>query len=714
MSRILEVIAGHARHRPSDIALADQCKALSYEGLWHELDDLGGHLADLFKLPGPVAFALDNSLAWVLLDLSLIALGRTSVPLPPFFTPPQQCHVLAQTGAAYLITDQPLAEQEHIETILIIGRVLYLYEQHGTTVELPASTAKITFTSGSTGQPKGVCLSQPGMEKLAQSLVDFIGADYAGIHCAILPLAVLLENVAGLYPTLLSGGCYYVKPLASIGFKRNFMPDFDKLACVLEDCSATSIIVVPEILRGLTAALESTGIALPAMKLLAVGGAKVSAELLQKAETLGLPVFQGYGLSEAASVVAFNRPGDNRAGCVGKILPGLDVQLSDDGEILVNHPAFLGYVGDVPAPERFATGDIGRFDHDGYLYIDGRKSNLLVTAFGRNVSPEWVESELLAHSSIGQAFVFGDAAPSLAALIVPSSTAVSDADIVMAIDRANRNLPEYAHIRHWSKVMPFTIANQQLTGNGRMQRSNIAKDHKNTMEKCSTQTSQYAGFFERLIAETESERTYLQQTPQIRDGLEGKISRETYLSYLAEAYHHVKHTIPLLKLTREKLLPRQAGLQAALDEYIAEESGHDEWILGDIAQAGGDCEKVRNGEPRFSTELMVSYAYDFITRINPAGFFGMVFVLESTSTQLAILGAGALMKSLQLPENCFHYLLSHGALDVDHMKFLQSLLPQIDHPDDQDAIIHMAKAIFILYSDIFRSIPHQREMFHAA
>jgi long-chain acyl-CoA synthetase len=714
MSRILEAIARRARHQPNDIAIADQCKALSYEGLWHELDDLSGHLVDLFKLPGPVAFALDNSLAWVLLDLGLIALGRPSVPLPPFFTLPQQSHVLAHTGAAYLITDQPLAGQEHIETISIVGRVLYVFEQHGCRVALPASTAKITFTSGSTGQPKGVCLSQHGMEKLAQSLVDFIGTDYAGIHCAILPLAVLLENVAGLYPTLLAGGCYYVKPLASIGFKRSFMPDFEKLVCALEDCSAASIIVVPEILRGLMAALESTGLTLPAMKLLAVGGAKVSAELLQKAEALGLPVFQGYGLSEAASVVAFNRPGDNRLGCVGKILPELDLQLSDDGEILINRPAFLGYIGDVPAPMQFATGDIGHFDHDGYLYIDGRKSNLLVTAFGRNVSPEWVESELLAHHSIGQAFVFGDGAPSLAALIAPSSTAVSDADIAVAIDRSNRNLPEYAHIRHWSKVMPFTIANQQLTSNGRLQRSRIAKDHKNTMEKSLPHTGQYAGFFERLISETASERAYLQQTPQILDGLAGKISRETYLSYLAEAYHHVKHTIPLLNLMRAKLLPRQVGLQLAVDEYIAEETGHDEWILEDIANAGGDADKVRHGEPRFPTELMVSYAYDFISRINPAGFFGMVFVLESTSTQLAVLGAGALMKSLQLPEDCFHYLLSHGTLDIDHLKFLESLMPQIDHPDDQDAIIHMAKAIFILYSDIFRSIPHQREMVDAA
>ncbi len=213
-------------------------------------------------------------------------------------------------------------------------------------------------------------------------------------------------------------------------------------------------------------------------------------------------------------------------------------------------------------------------------------------------------------------------------------------------------------------------------------------------------------FFDKLVTETATEREYLLQTPQIRAGLLGKISRESYLAYLAEAYHHVKHTVPLLNLARDKLPANKAGLAAALNEYIAEETGHEEWILDDVTNAGGDAKAVRNGSPRLATELMVAYAYDSVGRVNPASLFGMVFVLESTSMQLAVHGANALQKSLQLPENCFRYFCSHGTLDVEHMRFFQKLMSQIHDPADRTAITHMAKAMFILYSDVFRSIPH--------
>jgi long-chain acyl-CoA synthetase len=142
-----------------------------------------------------------------------------------------------------------------------------------------------------------------------------------------------------------------------------------------------------------------------------------------------------------------------------------------------------------------------------------------------------------------------------------------------------------------------------------------------------------------------------------------------------------------------------------LDEYIAEESGHEEWILDDIRNAGGDAEAVRHSRPKMATEFMVSYAYDFINRINPVGFFGMVFVLEGTSTKLATAGAEALMRSLNLKADCFRYLTSHGALDIEHMNFFQDLMTRIAYPEDRDAIVHMAQRMCILFANLFRSIP---------
>lgn len=214
-------------------------------------------------------------------------------------------------------------------------------------------------------------------------------------------------------------------------------------------------------------------------------------------------------------------------------------------------------------------------------------------------------------------------------------------------------------------------------------------------------------FFETLTEATKAEREALYHIPQIVDAGKGNISKETYIAYLEQAYHHVKHTTPLLMLTGSRMTAKQEWLREALAEYIEEELGHQEWILNDIKSAGGNAEAVRHGQPNMVTEMMVAYAYDYVSRINPVGFFGMVFVLEGTSTALATNAAGAIKQSLGLKQSCFSYLSSHGSLDLEHMKFFEKLVNQIDDEADQQAIIHMAKRMFVLYGNVFRSIPHK-------
>ena len=357
---------------------------------------------------------------------------------------------------------------------------------------------------------------------------------------------------------------------------------------------------------------------------------------------------------------------------------------------------------------------MGHIDEDGYLYIRGRKKNTLITSYGRNVSPEWVESELLALPEIGQVVAYGDAQPELGALIVPASQGISNEMIDKAIKRANATLPEYAHVLHWVKVLPFTQANGQLTGTGRAKRDVILKEYKTMIEKSYETQGQSLSFFDRLIAETATQQDMLRNVPQLRDGLMGAVTRETYIAYLAEAYHHVKHTVPLMECAKAHMPDDKGWLIEALDEYIEEETGHEEWILNDIRNAGGDAEAVRHSRPRAATEFMVSYAYDYISRVNPVGFFGMVFVLEGTSTAIASQGAEAVMKSLGLPKNCFSYLISHGALDLEHMQFFAKLMGTITDPEDQDAIIHMAQRMFELFAGVFSAIPHKSEAHHAA
>ncbi len=693
----------HANCRPSKLAITDGQLTLDYRTMIVEVDGLSKQVTTACPCYLPISLCLDNSPAWVLLDLALILLKRCAVPVPGFFTNTQIEFVAAQSGAEFIVREGVIGDGD----LNVAGKKLRVQHVSTDPVALLPGTAKITFTSGSTGQPKGVCLSGLLMESVAFSLVDVIGEENAGIHCATLPLSVLLENVAGLYTTLIAGASYHVASSASIGLANPFMPDFSVLATALARQSATSTILVPEMLLGLMYALSSTKQKLPELKFLAVGGAKVSSSLLERAAALGLPVYQGYGLSEAASVVAVNTPKSNKPGSVGRVLPHVKLRFGDDGEIFLQNPDLLGYVRHPLGQADFATADIGHVDQDGFLFIDGRKSNVIITSFGRNISPEWIESELTANSQIGQAMVYGEAAPSLSALIVPASPDVADDLIAKAVAQTNLRLPAYAHVSQWFKANRFTPANGMLTANGRLQRPAINKEYSNLMNANPANTNKPARFFERLISETVEERNYLLATKQIQDGMVGHISLETYLHYLAEAYYHVPHTVPLLSLARDNLTKADQWLVSSFDEYIAEESGHEEWILDDIRNAGGDAEKVRHGTPRMATELMVAYAYDYITRVNPVGFFGMVLVLEGTSTALATAGAGALMKSLKLPESCFHYLTSHGSLDLEHMKFFEGLMDRIESPKHQAAIVHMAKRMYILFANVFRAIPHE-------
>lgn len=213
-------------------------------------------------------------------------------------------------------------------------------------------------------------------------------------------------------------------------------------------------------------------------------------------------------------------------------------------------------------------------------------------------------------------------------------------------------------------------------------------------------------FYATLERETGLERRALFAVPQIRDGLAGRISRETYLAYLAEAYHHVSHTVPLLTLARDRMDADHDIFRAALSDYVAEEAGHETWILRDIAAAGGDAEAVRRSAPRPATELMVRTAYHQLRRGNPMAIFGMIYVLEGTSVALASSGAAAVAGALGLGPDCVSYLTSHGALDQDHLAFFAGLMEQVERSEDRAAIVAMARRIFELFADLFRSVPH--------
>jgi pyrroloquinoline quinone (PQQ) biosynthesis protein C len=211
-------------------------------------------------------------------------------------------------------------------------------------------------------------------------------------------------------------------------------------------------------------------------------------------------------------------------------------------------------------------------------------------------------------------------------------------------------------------------------------------------------------FFQKLQTETETARARLLAVPVIRRALAGHISLPEYAAFLMQAYHHVRHTVPLLMATGARLPDRHGWLRAAVAEYIDEEIGHEEWILNDLEACGFDTESIRASRPSIPTELMVSYAYDMIGRVNPLGFFGMVHVLEGTSIAIAQNAADTVRQSLSLPRKAFSYLYSHAALDLEHVKFFEDLMNRIEEPADQAQIIHAANVFYGLYGGIFRGL----------
>ncbi|HEU4352884.1 MAG TPA: AMP-binding protein [Burkholderiales bacterium] len=400
-----------------------------------------------------VGLIADNGPGWVIADLAAQQAGVVLVPLPAFFTPAQIDHAVRETGMDSVI-GAPLpgfAAAGEIEG-------LPWWRRTALPAAFPRGTSKVTFTSGTTAVPKGLPLSTDQQRAVANSLVHVTRHVGLKRHLCLLPLAVLLENVAGVYAPLAAGMEICVPPLAQTGLRGS--SDFDPLACLaaIEKWQADSVILLPQMLAALAAAIEGGAPAPKSLWFAAVGGAKVSSVLILRARALGLAVYEGYGLSECASVVALNVPGADKVGSVGKVLPHLHVEIRDE-EIEVKTPH--GWR---------ATGDLGRIDDEGFLYVHGRRKHVLITSYGRNVSPEWPEAELVAGPAIVQAAVFGEAQPRLCALVVPAAGASASA-VEAQVRAANARLPDYAQIGAWVRAdAPFTAQNGLATANGRARR----------------------------------------------------------------------------------------------------------------------------------------------------------------------------------------------------------------------------------------------------
>jgi long-subunit acyl-CoA synthetase (AMP-forming) len=469
-----------APNRTDLAALETPLGPLTYGELAERTRTLGDYLAGC-EAP-VVASLLENGAEWIVHDLACLRAGLVHLPLPLFFTPEQLRDTLQAAGATLVtanIATAPMLSTLGFNQGEALSDTTALFRRHASAPALHPGTAKITFTSGSTGHPKGVCLSAGGMLAVANGLARATKPLGIRRHLTALPLPILLENIAGIYAPLIEGAAIVARPLQEVGLRGSSRFDAAAFHAALESANAESVIVLPQMLRAYAGWLQATGTAAPgALRLMAVGGAAVGADLLAAARALGLPAYEGYGLTEAGSVQTLNLPGEDSPGSAGRALPHARLRIAEDGQILVAGTLALGYLGEPASAQAWlATGDLGALDEAGFLHIRGRKKNVLITGFGRNVSPEWIEVRLAGQPAIAHAVVLGDGQPSLGAVIWPLGDA-GDAALQACVDRVNQSLPDYARIGPWIRARAaFSAETGMATANGRPRRAAVAARH---------------------------------------------------------------------------------------------------------------------------------------------------------------------------------------------------------------------------------------------
>ncbi len=454
-----------ATERPEGIAL----RSVARDWSWREYADDVAHFAAYLKSADirRLALALDNGPEWAIADLACLKNGTVCIPVPPFFSVQQQQWLLDTSGADAILGGTPRRGWQQDESML--GMLQRRHLSHPP--ELPAGTAKITYTSGTTNHPKGVCLSVAGMSWNAETLSGLMQSLDLQRHMVTLPLSTLLENICGIYVPLILGVESVILPSSDIGFGASGQFNPDALGKALTTWQPHSVVLVPELLRVLFMFHQTHPASTTSLHFVAVGGGKVSPSLLSTAHARGLPVYEGYGLSECGSVVSLNLPGANHIGSAGKPLPGIHVHIDSQGELQVVSPGnAIGYLGERPFPTPYATGDLGQIDDEGYIQITGRRRNVQITAFGRNFSPEWVEAEAMACPAVRRLVIFGEGLAKNVALVdaFPGMEQAAREQLKALSDR----LPDYAKPHHLLFTSMIS-GPKALTANGRIRRDDI-------------------------------------------------------------------------------------------------------------------------------------------------------------------------------------------------------------------------------------------------
>ncbi len=449
-------------------------------------------LAGLGIGPGDrVAILSDNRPEWHITDVAVLALGAVTVPLYQTSAPAQVVHALNDSGATVIVVDGEVqlakvtgvrSQTPELRTVVALdaagddGRALTWWElrelgrdpARSTLAQraarlAPSAAATIVYTSGTTGAPKGAVLTHANIAFTASAVTAVVTVGPDDRFVSFLPLSHIAERIVSHFGQITAGGeTWFARSLATV-------------AEDIHDCHPTVFFAVPRIWQklheaivaqvahqtgahgmvartylGLAAAggsglrwrlldrvvgrIVRTRLGLDRARVLASGAAPIDPALLAWFAGIGLPICEVYGQTEDCGPATMNPPGAIRIGTVGRPLPGVEVRIAADGEVLVRGGSVCaGYWCNAPATAELIdgdhwmhTGDIGMLDELGYLRITGRKKDLIITAAGHNVAPQPIELELQAEPLIGHAVVVGDGRPYLTALVTLDETQMTE------------------------------------------------------------------------------------------------------------------------------------------------------------------------------------------------------------------------------------------------------------------------------------------------
>ncbi|ACB96182.1 AMP-binding protein [Beijerinckia indica] len=443
MRTIFDAMRSHAQSAGDVKSISDQTETLTRRDLLARVAALA---SDLRRLPRVIGLFAPNGVEWVIGQLACVLAGKIAVPLPTFFSDNQLAYIIRNASIELILVGQAT-----LSRALQSGVDIHLIDNHRyewQPADIVDGFGQVIYTSGSTGNPKGVRHESGQIAWSAAALAAATDAHESDRYLSVLPLPLLLETICAVFVPQLIGAYAYFDSRAAEAVGRS---NPTELAAAFERHRPTTSVVVPQLLRSWTGELLATGGRAPAsLRFVAVGGAPVPAALVTAAWDLGIPVHEGYGLSECCSVVAVNCASERRAGTVGRPLRGLKVSI-EEGEIVVDGPSVMdGYLAQAAARRPWRTGDLGKLDVDGFLIVLGRKDNLIVTSFGRNISPEWIETMLLGDPRIAFCAVIGNGESYLTAILIPSAhgsawfASASEKNVHDMIAECCANAPDYA------------------------------------------------------------------------------------------------------------------------------------------------------------------------------------------------------------------------------------------------------------------------------